>query len=71
MVSKTGAILGYVKASSSAPFQEERLGQGLYPGGCNVTIQMGMLVQFLGLKFGQILLFFLGGEGYRKLALRF
>ena len=32
VVSKTGAILGYVKASSSAPFQEERLGQGLYPG---------------------------------------
>ena len=36
-MSKTGAILGYVKASSSAPFQEERLGQGLYLGGFNVT----------------------------------
>ena len=50
MVSKTGAILGYVKASSSAPFQEERLGQGLYPGGCNVKIQMGMLVQLFPFK---------------------
>ena len=69
-MSKTDAILGYVKASSSAPFQEERLGQGLYPGGCNVTIQMGMLVQFLGLKFRQILLFFLG-RGVEKLALMF
>ena len=58
-MSKTGAILGYVKASLSAPFQEERLGQGLYLGGCNVTIKMGILVQFLSLKFRQIL-FFLG-----------
>ena len=58
-MSKTGAILGYVKPSSSAPFQEA--GPRPLPGGCNVTIQMGMLVQFLGLKFRQILLVFLGG----------
>ena len=32
VVLKTGAILGYLKASSSAPFQEERLGQGFYRG---------------------------------------
>ena len=32
-----------MNTSSSAPFQEERL--GLYPGGVHVKIQMGMLVQ--------------------------
>ena len=46
--------------SSSAPFQEEKLGLGLYQGagGVHVTVQMGMLVHFLDLKFTQILLFF-------------
>ena len=47
---KLALFLRLRKASSSAPFQEERLGLGLYPGGCNVTIQMGMLVQFFGFE---------------------
>ena len=34
-----------MNTSSSAPFQEERQGLGLYPGGVHVKIQMGMLVQ--------------------------
>ena len=52
-----------MNTSSSALFQEEKLGLGLYPrGDVHVTIQMGMLVHFfLGLKFRQILLYFLGG----------
>ena len=47
-VGKLALFLGYVKASST-PFQEERLDLGLY-GGCNVTIQMGMLIQFFGFE---------------------
>ena len=47
--------------SSSAPFQEERLGLGLYPGECKCKNSNGDARPiFLGLKFGQIL-FFLGG----------
>ena len=47
VVSNTGAFLRLRKASSSAPFQEERLGMGLYLGDVHATIQTGMLVQFL------------------------
>ena len=45
-MSKTGAIFRLHKASSNAPFQEERP----LPGGCNVTIQMGMLIQCFGFE---------------------
>ena len=39
-----------MNTSSSAPFQEERLGLGLYPRGVHVKIQMGMLVQIFGFE---------------------
>ena len=56
-----------MNTSSSAPFQEERLGLGLYPEGCTCKNSNGDARQFLfGLKFGQILLFFLGGGGVLK-----
>ena len=52
--------------SSSALFQEERLGVDLCPGGSTCKSSNGDgLSNFLGLKFGQIL-FFLGGvENWR------
>ena len=46
-----------MNTSSSAPFQVERLGLGLYPGGVHVKIQMGMLVKCFRLEL------FLGGGG--------
>ena len=51
-----------MNTSSSAPFQEEKLGLGLYHGTCNNS--NGDAHPFcLGLKFRQILLFFWGGGG--------
>ena len=65
-MSKTGAILGYVKLLQVHLHKRKGWAKAFTLGGCNVTIQMGMLVQFLGLKFWQILLFFLGGvENWR------
>ena len=50
-----------MNTSSSAPFREERLGLYTGGGGVHVKIQMGMLIKFSGLKFGQILFSFLRG----------
>ena len=61
---ENGGIRRRVNTSSSAPFQEERLDQGLYPekeGGVHVKIQKGMLVQVFGFEICASL--FLGGGG--------
>ena len=52
-----------MNTSSSAPFQEERLGLGLYPGGVHVNIQMGMLVKFLRFEIWANPVFSGGGVG--------
>ena len=59
-----------MNTSSSAPFQEERLGLGLYTGGVHVKIQMGMLIKFFRFEIwaNPVVVFFLGGW-CRKLAL--
>ena len=49
LVSKTGAILG-LRKSFKCTFSKEKVGRRPLPGGCNVTIQMGMLVQFFGFE---------------------
>ena len=66
LVSKTGATFGlcksFFKSFFKCTFLSGKVGPRPLPRGCNVTILMGMLVQFfLGLKFRQILLFFSGG----------
>ena len=50
-----------MNTSSSAPFQEERLGLGLYTGGVHVKIQMGMLIKFFRFEIWANPIFFLGG----------
>ena len=57
-----------MNTSSSAPFQEERL--GLYPEGVHVKIQMRMLVKFSRFEIWANPIFFQRG-GCRKLALFF
>ena len=55
-----------VNTSSSVPFQEKRLGLGLYPreeGAVHVKIQKGMLVQFCVFEIWANLFFLLGGGG--------
>ena len=50
---ENGGIRQRVNSSSSATFQEERLGLGLYlgeEGGVHVKIPKGMLVQFFGFE---------------------
>ena len=55
-----------MNTSSSAPFQEERLGLGIYPGGVHVKIQVGMFVQYFGFEIRAQSCFFSGG-GWRYL----
>ena len=58
-----------MNTSSSAPFQEERQGLGLYPGGVHVKIQMLMLVQLFRFEIYANPVFFSGGRWCRKLVL--
>ena len=48
-MSKTGAIFG-LRESFKCTFSRGKVGPRPLPGGCNVTIQMGMLVQFFGFE---------------------
>ena len=48
--SREGNFSVSMNTSLSAPFQEEELGLGFYPGDVHVTIQMGMFVQLLGFE---------------------
>ena len=62
-----------MNTSLSAPFQEERLGLGLYQGGgggVNVKIQMKMLAHIFGFEIWADPVFS-GGGGCQKLALLF
>ena len=49
-MSKTGAIFGLRKSFFSCTFSRGKVGPRPLPGGFNVTIQMGMLVQFFGFE---------------------
>ena len=55
-----------MNTSSSAPFQEERLGLGFYPRGVvHVKVQTGMLVQFFFVEtWANPIFFFWGGGGW-------
>ena len=49
-MSKTGAIFGLHKSFFKCTFSRGKVRPKPLPGGCNVTIQMGMLVQFFGFE---------------------
>ena len=49
-MSKTGAIFGLRKSFFKCTFSRGKVRPKPLPGGCNVTIQMGMLVQFFGFE---------------------